>query len=59
VRRVTVLMNLCCVNDENGKQKEANQFNLKDIDQYLNEAKNHSIKKYKSVIKEYQRKYTA
>ena len=43
----------CCLDGE-----KRDYYDLKDVDGYLSEGKNPSIKKYKSVISEYYRKYT-
>jgi hypothetical protein len=51
LKRVRTLKFFCCDADENGKSKQALQYGIKEVDSYLDEMKNASIKKYKSVVK--------
>ncbi len=59
LRRVKKLKSFTCDIDENGKAKAALEYGIKEADSYLDEMKNASIKKYKSVVKEYYKKYTS
>ena len=51
MRRVKKLKSFTCDIDENGKNKAALEYGIKEADSYLDEMKNASIKKYKSVVK--------
>lgn len=61
LKRVKCLKTFCCDGDENGnnKVKLGLFYGVKEAESYLNELKNPSIKKYKSVVKEYFKKYTS
>lgn len=61
LKRVKCLKTFCCDGDENGssKVKLGLFYGVKEAENYLNELKNPSIKKYKSVVKEYFKKYTS
>lgn len=55
IRRVTLLKKLICASDFNVN----NQFYLDEVEAYLNPVQNPDIKKYKSVIEEYFKRYTS
>ena len=55
IRRVTLLKKLVC----SGEMNVNNQFSLVEVDSYLNPLQNPDIKKYKSVIDEYFKRYTS
>jgi len=52
LQRVTNLKR-CCIDLTN-----VGKYDLKDVDNYLSEQRNPTIKKYKAVISEYYKKYT-
>jgi hypothetical protein len=54
IRRVTMLKKLVCSSDLAANQ----QYSLEEIDSYLNPIYNPEIKKYKSVVDEYFKRYT-
>lgn len=53
IRRVTELKTFC----DDGKDKQG--YGLSMVESYLNERANPTVKKYKSVISEYYKKYTS
>lgn len=57
VRRVTNLMNVACP-EENENKSIRQDYGLSDAETYFAEKTNPGIKKYKSVIREYFKKYT-
>ncbi len=58
LRRVNNLMSVVAPEKENQSAMRGEDFGLTDIQQYLNEEVNSSIKKYRAVVKEYHKKYT-
>lgn len=59
VRRVGDLMGVVVADKENVGSLRGEEFGLVDAKQYLSEEANPSIKKYKSVLKEYHKKYSS
>ena len=58
LRRVSGLMGVLCPDKENqGSNAGSSELGLAELGQYLSEEANSSIKKYKSVVKEYYKKY--
>ncbi len=61
LKRIHRMKSFCCDEEENSsnKIKVGLQYGIKEHESYLSELKNPSIKKYKSVIREYHKKYTS
>ena len=58
LRRVRSLKSFCCDEENTNRLKLGLFYGIKEPESYFNELKNPSIKKYKSVVKEYFKKYT-
>lgn len=52
-------MNIVCPDKENPLGYKGEQIGLIDLTTYLSEESNPSIKKYKTVVQQYYRKYTS
>lgn len=59
LKRVRSLKAFCCDDEQSSKIKLGLFYGVKEPESYLNELKNPSIKKYKSVVKEYFKKYNS
>ena len=59
IKRVTNIMSIVCPDKENPLGYKGEEIGLLDIKLYLNEETNPSIKKYKTVVQQYFRKYNS
>lgn len=59
LKRVDFVASILLNPDLAKAKAKAEELHMKELDLYLREDSNVSIKKYKSVIKEYQKKYTS
>jgi len=57
LKKVDIVYSLLLSTDTNRVKSIAEDLGLKEIDLYLREDSNMGIKKYRSVIKEYHKKY--
>jgi hypothetical protein len=58
LKRVDFVSSILLYTDFGKAKSKAEELGLKEVDLYLKEETNIAIKKYKSVIKEYHKKYT-